>query len=61
MLSLILRAVKKVIIAIFLLYGLNLIISSLNILIPINVITVALVAILGIPGICTLVALFFLL
>lgn len=52
--------VKKVIIAIFMLYGLNLLISSLNIVIPINVISVVLVSIFGAPGVLTLVLLFLL-
>ena len=61
MLKIIVKVVKKVILAIFLLYGLNLLISSLNILIPINFITITVVGLLGIPGLCTLVALFLLL
>lgn len=59
MLNVIFKAVKKIIIGIFALYSLNLIISSLNIIIPINYITVLIVSTLGIPGLCTLVALFF--
>ena len=60
MLKKIIKVVKKVILAIFMLYGLNILISSLNILIPINVITIAIVSLLGIPGLCTLIALFLL-
>ncbi|MBE6148764.1 MAG: hypothetical protein E7167_04695 [Firmicutes bacterium] len=61
MINLLFKVVKKIIIAIFCLYGLNLIISSLNIVIPINIITISLITLLGIPGLCTLVALYFLL
>lgn len=54
------NVVKKVIIAIFMLYGINLLISSLNILIPINIVSIILVSLLGVPGIITLVILFLL-
>lgn len=54
------NVVKKVIIAIFILYGINLLISSLNILIPINIVSIILVSLLGVPGILTLVILFLL-
>lgn len=54
------NVVKKVIIAIFMLYGINLLISSLNILIPINIVSIILVSLLGVPGILTLVILFLL-
>ncbi|MBE6155575.1 MAG: hypothetical protein E7164_02315 [Firmicutes bacterium] len=61
MVNLLIKVVKRIIVAFFMLYGLNLIISSLNIVIPINIITIFLVGLLGIPGLCTLVALFFVL
>ena len=57
MINFLLKTVKKIIIAIFMLYGLNLAISSLNFMIPINLITIILVSLLGIPGICSLVVL----
>ena len=60
MLKIIFGVVKKVIIAIFLIYGLNLLISSLGLLIPINLITIIVVGFLGIPGLCTLIAIFLL-
>ena len=60
MINLLIKVVKKVILAIFLLYGLNLIISSLNVVIPINLISVIMVSLFGIPGLCTLIILFFL-
>ena len=46
--------IKRVIITILMLYALNLMISSLNVMIPINIINVAFVSIFGIPGILTL-------
>lgn len=59
--NLLIILVKKVILAFFMLYGLNLIISSLNIVIPINLISLTVVSLMGIPGLCTLVGLFFVL
>lgn len=52
---------KKVIIAFIMLYGFNVLVSSLNLYIPINVITVTVVSFLGIPGIASLVVLFYIL
>lgn len=42
------------------LYGLNLILSGVNIFIPINIITIVLVTLLGSPGILGLVAVYLL-
>lgn len=56
--KLLLILIKKIILSVFMLYGLNLLISSLNIVIPINVITISLVSLLGIPSICVFVVLF---
>ena len=46
---------KKVVMAVFLLYGYNLLAAPLNFIIPINIITVALVAILGVPALLSLI------
>lgn len=54
------KIVKRIIMSIFLLYGLNLLINSLDIIIPINFITISSVSILGIPALLTLVVLYFL-
>ena len=54
-----LMLVKKIIFAFLLLYGLNLVTVSLNVLIPINVFTLGTVTILGVPGLVSLVAMFF--
>ena len=51
--------VKKFIFAFLLLYGLNLGVQSLNVLIPINVFTLGTVTFLGVPGLVSLVAMFF--
>jgi pro-sigmaK processing inhibitor BofA len=56
----ILKIIRKICVAFIMLYGLNIILSSANIFIPINIITLTLVTILGVPGILGLVATYFL-
>ena len=60
MFTILFKAVKKVVFALFTLYGLNVLIASLGVIIPINIITIVIVSILGIPGLCILVGLFLL-
>lgn len=50
-----LKWIRKIIISSFLLYGYNLLVQPLNLMIPINVITVLSVAILGVPALISLV------
>ena len=50
---------KKVVFSFLLLYGLNYFISSLHIYIPINLITVGIVSFLGLPGLSSLIILYF--
>ncbi len=59
MIKKIISLVKKFIFAFLLLYGLNLCINSLNVIIPINVFTLGTVTFLGVPGLVSLVAMFF--
>lgn len=47
--------IRKIIISSFLLYGYNLLVQPLNLMIPINVITVLAVAILGVPALISLI------
>lgn len=56
----IIKIVRKICMAFVMLYGLNLILSSVNVFIPINIVTLVLVSFLGVPGILGLVATFFL-
>ncbi len=56
----IVKVVKKVCFAFVMLYGLNLILSNVNIFIPINIFSITLVSFLGVPGILGLVATYFL-
>lgn len=53
------KILKKLCIAFVMLYGLNLILSNVNIFIPINIITILLVTLLGSPGIIGLVVIYF--
>jgi len=46
---------KKIVLAAFILYGFNLIMSPLSILVPINIITVLVVTLLGFPGLFGLI------
>lgn len=55
MLKKIFRLIKKIIVSVFLLYGYNLIASPLGFIIPINFITIILIAILGIPALLSLI------
>lgn len=50
--------IKKVCTSIFILYGLNFILSSINIVIPINVISILVVTLLGFPGLFSLILMF---
>lgn len=55
----IIKWLKKICIAFVMLYGLNIILGSVDIFIPINVITLVLVTLLGAPGILGLVVTYF--
>ena len=54
------KIIRKLCIAFVMLYGLNLILSGMDIFIPINIITLVLVTLLGTPGILGLVVTYFL-
>ena len=56
----ILKILSKLCFAFVSIYGLNLILSGVNIFIPINIITIVLVTLLGSPGILGLVTVYFL-
>lgn len=51
MLKILLKIVRKFIIGIILLFGYNIFLSSLNLLIPINVITILVASLLDVPGV----------
>ena len=54
------KLVKKLCLAFVMLYIVNVILTGVNIFIPINIITLSLVTLLGMPSIIGLVAIFFL-
>ena len=49
---------KKVVISAFLLYGYNLIAAPLNLIIPINIVTVTLLTVFGFPALFSLIVVF---
>lgn len=51
MFKLILKLIKKVVIGMVLLFGYNTFLSSLNLMIPINVITIIIASMFDVPGI----------
>lgn len=53
--------IKKVVLAICLVYAFNLVADGLKILIPINIVTVSVVALLGMSGLLALIAVYFVL
>lgn len=59
MIKKIVNGLRKVVVAFLILYGFNLLVSSINIYIPINFVTVGVTSVLGIPGLLSLVVLFF--
>lgn len=50
---------KKVIFSFLLLYGLNLLVNSFNVVIPMNIFTIGTITFLGVPGLVSLVVMFF--
>jgi len=57
--NIIIKILRRIIMAFLILYGLNVMLSGLNFYIPINLITVGVITLLGIPGFFGLVAMFF--
>lgn len=55
MLKKIFNLFKKIVISAFILYGYNLIASPINLIIPINVFTVGILTLFGIPAIFSLI------
>ena len=48
--KIILKIFKKIIISSFLLYGYNILVAPINLIVPINYITVSAISILGVPA-----------
>lgn len=61
MAKIIVKTIKKIIMAFLIIYGLNVMLAGLNFYIPLNLITIGAVSLLGSPGLLGLVAMFFIL
>jgi len=59
MLKMIIKIVKKIIVAFLILYALNMMLSGFDFIIPINIITIVIITLLGVPGLLGLIAMFF--
>ena len=59
MIKKVITIIRKICTSVFVIYGLNLILSSINIFIPINIINVGVVSLLGFPGLFSLILMFF--
>ena len=55
MLKIILKMIKRIVFSSFLLYGYNILIGPLNLIIPINIITVSALSIFGIPALLSFI------
>ncbi len=55
MIKKVLNVIKKIIISSFLLYGYNLIVQPLGLIIPINIITIGAVSLFGVPALLSLI------
>lgn len=55
MLKKLFNLLKRVVISAFVLYGYNLLVAPINLIIPINIITVSLLTIFGLPALFSLI------
>ena len=55
MLKILFKIIKRIVISSFLLYGYNLIVQPIGLIIPINVITIGAISILGVPALLCLI------
>lgn len=55
MLKIVLKVVKRIVFSSFLLYGYNLLVNPLNLMVPINVITVSALSIFGVPALISFI------
>ena len=59
MFKILFNLLKKIVFSVFLIYGFNIIAEPLNLIIPINIITVGAITILGVPALLSLIAIYF--
>lgn len=55
MLKILFKIIKRIVISSFLLYGYNLLVQPLGLIIPINVFTIGAISILGVPALLCLI------
>lgn len=55
MLKIVLKVVKRIVFSSFLLYGYNLLVNPLNLMVPINVVTVSSLSIFGVPALISFI------
>ena len=55
LLKLILKVIKRIIISSFLLYGYNILVQPIGLIVPINIFTIAVISILGVPALLSLI------
>ena len=55
LLKLILKVIKRIIISSFLLYGYNILVQPIGLIIPINIFTIGAISILGVPALLSLI------
>jgi len=55
LLKIILKVIKRIIISSFLLYGYNILVQPVGLIIPINIFTIAAISILGVPALLCLI------
>lgn len=59
MFKILFNLLKKIVFSVFLIYGFNIIAAPLNLIIPINIITVGAITLLGMPALLSLIAIYF--
>lgn len=59
MLKKIVKILKKIVLSFLLIYGYNLVISPINMLVPLNIITISYITILGIPAFLSIIVISF--
>ena len=59
MIKKLIRLLRSIVVAFLLLYGLNYLVASLHVYIPINFFTVMITSFLGLPGLASLIIMFF--
>ena len=55
MLKILFKIIKRIVISFFLLYGYNLLVQPIGLIIPINIFTVGVISILGVPALLCLI------